>query len=533
MLKKKKCNPLRKLSELLIVSTIILFLFFSSSIKAQTYSQSSGTNSSANASYSSSSTNENAVKVSGGTFTMTNCTISKTGATTDTDGSSFYGTNAAILASNNGKIEMSGGTITTNAIGANAIVAYGGAVAVSDVVMTCSQNLSRGIHATGGGTITASNLTITTSGNNSSVIATDRGGGTVTVTGGTYSCSGTDCAVIYSTGDITVNNITGASAIGEMGVIEGSNSITINNSDMTSGAASSSRGLFLMQSFSGDAGQGSKSFINVSGGSLTMTDDKTPLIEVATVVTGTVTLDSVTTTIPSGILMFVDYNTRWDTYGATGVLILSGDGYTYSGNIVVDSYSNAEVTVNDGVTWEGAYDNENTGISTSLTIDGGSWDVTADSYIDEVVINNGISGTSITSITGNGYSVYYDPDNDANSYLNGQSYSLVNGGYLTPEGTTAIENDDDIIPNAYILKQNYPNPFNPTTTISYEIPTNGKVVLSIYDMTGCLVATIVNENQSAGYYSVDWDASRYSSGVYFYQIEADGFQQVKKMSFVK
>lgn len=304
----------------------------SSSSFVEAYSQSSGDVSVSGVTYYSTTSDENAVKVSGGTFTMTNCTLTKTGDTEDSDGSSFYGTNSAILASDNGTVKMSGGTITTDATGANGIVAYGSTVTVSDVTINCSRNLSRGIHATGGGTIIASDLTINTAGNNSSVIALDKGGGIVTVTSGTYNATGQDCAVLYSTGDLTVNNITGSSEQGEIGVIEGDNYITINNSTITSGAGSSSRGMMILQSGSGDAGTGLNGVINVNGGSLIMTGASTSLIEIVTNVTGKVTLDNVTTTIPSGILMTVDYNTRWETYGATGILILSGDGMGYTGN---------------------------------------------------------------------------------------------------------------------------------------------------------------------------------------------------------
>ena len=380
---------------------------------------------------------------------MTNCTIIKSGGDTeDSDGSSFYGINAAILAttvnssggddsdsgdnpggapgdstapgpapssiatsSDTGVVVMTGGTITTNALGANGIVAYGGVVTVSDVTINCSKNLSRGIHATGGGSITASNLTITTEGDNSSVIATDRGGGSITVTGGTYNCSGSDCAVLYSTGDITANNITGTSEIGEIGAIEGDNSITINDCDLTSGSDSTSRGLFLYQSFSGDA-EGTNSAINVIGGTLTLTGDETPFIEVATVVTGTVTLNGVTTTIPSGILMLVDYNDRWETYGATGVLVLQGDATTYSGDIIVDTASNAEVNVESGVTWQGAYDYENTGVSTTLTIEGGTWELTGDSYVDTITLEDG------AVINKNEYSLTYTTLNNTSGTIN-------------------------------------------------------------------------------------------------------------------
>ncbi|MBU0475420.1 MAG: T9SS type A sorting domain-containing protein [Bacteroidetes bacterium] len=103
-------------------------------------------------------------------------------------------------------------------------------------------------------------------------------------------------------------------------------------------------------------------------------------------------------------------------------------------------------------------------------------------------------------------------------------------------GTTAV--DDDTLPTEYKLSQNYPNPFNPSTTISYSIPTNVKsemsnVKLIVFDVLGKEVATLVNENQSAGHYKVEFNASNLSSGVYFYRLESGNFKQNKKLMLIK
>lgn len=380
---------------------------------ANAYVLTEGEASITDATYSSSTTDANAVKVSGGTLTITDCTLTKAGGdSSNPDGSSFYGTNAGVLARKGGKAIITGGSISTDAVGANGIVAYGGEVEVSGTTINCKNRLSRGIHATGGGTITARDLTINTQERNSSVIALDRGGGTVTVIGGTYNCAGEDCAVMYSTGDLTVNNITGSSEKGEIGVIEGNNIIAINNSDLTSHATAASRGLMILQSGSGDAGEGLNGIITVAGGSLTMTDSGASLIEIVTNVTGKVTLDGVKTTIPSGILMTVDYNKRWRTYGATGVLILSGSGTTYEGSVVADEYSMAEVTVNSGVEWKGAYDKDDTAKSTSLTLNGGTWTLTADSHVDNITLN----GNAV--INKNGHTLACDNINNVSGTVN-------------------------------------------------------------------------------------------------------------------
>ena len=99
--------------------------------------------------------------------------------------------------------------------------------------------------------------------------------------------------------------------------------------------------------------------------------------------------------------------------------------------------------------------------------------------------------------------------------------------YQLPQDITIIA------PVLYTISQNYPNPFNPITKIDFEIPENAKIILSIFDITGRLIATPVNGKKEAGYYSVDFDGSNLSSGVYFYKIEAGKYAAVKKMILLK
>jgi hypothetical protein len=89
------------------------------------------------------------------------------------------------------------------------------------------------------------------------------------------------------------------------------------------------------------------------------------------------------------------------------------------------------------------------------------------------------------------------------------------------------------IPKRYDLKQNYPNPFNPVTKINFELPKDGFVSLKIYDILGREIVTLVNEVRTAGYYSMDFDASTLSSGVYFYRMESGTFSNIKRMVLIK
>jgi hypothetical protein len=98
---------------------------------------------------------------------------------------------------------------------------------------------------------------------------------------------------------------------------------------------------------------------------------------------------------------------------------------------------------------------------------------------------------------------------------------------------TALEELDDIRPAVFVLKQNYPNPFNPTTIINYELQITNDVDLSVYNVLGQKVTTLMSGKQSAGSHQVEWDASLFASGVYYYVLKTGEFRDVKKMVLIK
>ncbi|HXX64573.1 MAG TPA: T9SS type A sorting domain-containing protein, partial [Bacteroidota bacterium] len=104
---------------------------------------------------------------------------------------------------------------------------------------------------------------------------------------------------------------------------------------------------------------------------------------------------------------------------------------------------------------------------------------------------------------------------------------------ILPSLTGIVQNPIGVIPREYGLSQNYPNPFNPTTTISYRLPVGGVVSLKVYDLLGREVVTLAEGYQAAGEYSRIFDASRLSSGVYFYRLHAGAYVSVKKMILTK
>jgi hypothetical protein len=98
---------------------------------------------------------------------------------------------------------------------------------------------------------------------------------------------------------------------------------------------------------------------------------------------------------------------------------------------------------------------------------------------------------------------------------------------------TAVEESQNNLPGSFVLKQNYPNPFNPTTTINYSIPKSSFVTIKVYDILGREVSTLVNEEKQVGNYKIKFNASKLTSGIYFYRMQAGSFVETKKLILLK
>lgn len=217
-------------------------------------------------SFSSSETAQNAVLVSNATVNFTEVNVEKTGDD-DGDNSDFYGTNAAILVHDGGTLNMDGGIVKTNGSHANGVFACSnGTINISNTSINTSSNNSGGIMVTGGGVLNATNLTVNTSGNSSAPIRSDRGGGTMNISGGNYESSGVGSPVIYSTADVNVDGASLVSLTSEGVVIEGSNSVKLENVMLTAtnhrnnGHSETFKSIFIYQSMSGDASEGTGTF---------------------------------------------------------------------------------------------------------------------------------------------------------------------------------------------------------------------------------------------------------------------------------
>ena len=374
--------------------------------------------------YSSSIGSENALLISGGTSTLTNIKVDKTGDS-DGDNADFYGTNAAILSYNSATVNIKNATITTNGAHANAVFAYGKSnITISDSTINTSSNNSGGVMVTGGGTLTANSCTVNTKGNSSAAIRSDRGGGTLTVNKGTYETSGTGSPAVYSTADITVNDATLTSTSSEGVVVEGANSVTLNNVKLTdtnntlNGNSETYKNIFLYQSMSGDADSGTASFTAKES---TITTNKGDTIFV-TNTTAKISLENNTIVNKDGDFLRIQSG-KWGNSGSNGGNVtLTMTNQKVEGNIIVDNISTLDMTMKDKSVIIGALNTDNTAKSVKLTLSKDSvLSLTADTYLTS--LDNEDSTNS--NIYLNGYKLY----------VNGKSISANNGVYNETESS--------------------------------------------------------------------------------------------------
>lgn len=366
--------------------------------------------------YTSSTADENAFSASGDIdVTLSNVKVEKTGDSDGGDSTSFYGTNSAIIAKNGATLTIKNATITTDATGANGVFSYGGSattnnansdgttVNISDSVITTTKGNSGGIMTTGGGTTNATNLTITTSGQSSAAIRSDRGGGTVNVDGGTYTTNGVGSPAIYSTANITVKNAKLISTASEGAIIEGKNSITLENVELTDThtqnvKSKTYKNIFIYQSMSGDAAEGVATFTAKNSTITTNKGDSIYVSNTSAIIN--LTNNKFTNNDSTGYFLRAQAD-AWGNEGSNGGKVtLNLTNQDVDGNIGVDEVSSLTMKMVSS-NFKGMIDAKDGEVK--LTLDASSTiTLTGDSYVTS--LENADSTNS--NINLNGYKLY-------------------------------------------------------------------------------------------------------------------------------
>ncbi|MDO4538819.1 MAG: hypothetical protein Q4B54_11715 [Coriobacteriales bacterium] len=379
-----------------------------------------------------------AIAVSAETKSYKAVDVTKTGDA-DGDEADFYGTNAAVYAENGATLDLDDITVNCNGAHANAVFAYGEGttVNIANSKIDTTSNCSGGIMVTGGGTLNASNLTIHTTGNSSASIRSDRGGGTQVVDGGSYTTDGTGSPVIYSTADVTVKNATLTSTASQGVVVEGKNSVALNNCELVaSNTAKNSnksewyQAVMIYQSMSGDAAQGEANF-SINGGSLTNKNGDVFFVNntVATIGLGGA---KITNEDASGVLLRAAA-AGWGSEGNNGGHVtLTASGQELNGNMLVDSVSSLNLYLRDGSAFVGAINPDAAEGEVYVEVpDGASWELTGDAHITSLTC--GTTGVKLNGHTLTvGESAYSEGTASTGSAIVVEVSSTGNGG---PGGT--------------------------------------------------------------------------------------------------
>ena len=361
----------------------------------------------------------------GGTLVVTDATVSKSGDDTNGDNCNFYGLNSIALSVGNGSLlKISNSKLSATSEGSNGVFSTDSATAyVRDSSITTSAGNSRGLDATYGGTILADTLDISTQGAHSAGVATDRGGGNISLTNSTIKTAGSGSPLLYSTGDIELNNVTGSSSGSQIAGMEGLNTILINNSTLESTQSGKTAsdpiadGIIIYQSTSGDAeaatgktatfqavGSTLKSAIT-SGSMFYFTNTKADVVLKDT----TLDFDSTTANL---ILAAGNSSNNWGSAGSNGAAVsFTGISQTLSGNVEADTISSVKLYLKSSTTWTGAAtvrDNESATDSTkteapiTVNVDASStWVVNGDSTVTNLAVADGgrvvdTSGADVT-----------------------------------------------------------------------------------------------------------------------------------------
>ncbi len=241
--------------------------------------------------------------------------------------------------------------------------------------------------------------------------------------------------------------------------------------------------------------------------------------------------------IPIQGIRAIAFDTNNDLYCATqnGILyrynIVSNDTH-YVGSTSVSNLYGLAVNPLNGQLWGIAVNNKifriNKTNASAVQVGVPGFSITPSITFNHLGKLYGTSGLGVQQ----GVLIQYDTASGTAVQIGSTGFTALNSIAISQQ-TVGIQNISTEIPNVYSLMQNYPNPFNPVTNIRFNLPRAGSVKLSVYDALGREIAILVNENLEAGSYNYKFDASKISSGIYFYRLTSGSFTDVKRMAVLK
>ena len=323
--------------------------------------------------------------------------VKSAGSASSADEASFTGVNAAVRVYDSAQLTLTDCTVEASASNATGVFAYDkGVVTLDNCTVTVTGGGAGGVQVAGGGTLYGTNLTVTSA--SKAAIRSDRGGGVMVLDGGTFTSTGQNgCPAIYSTADITVKNAECVSTNSRAVIIEGKNSVTLENctltgNDLSTKAGSVKANVLLYQSASGDASVGTSVF-TMSGGTMKA---NTGAMFYCTNAASVINLNNAELLLSDdGTLLIVSAG-RWGKDGKNGGdCTLNAKAQTLTGDIQVDAISSLTLNLTEGSSFTGAVTGEG---KISVTLDASStWTLTGDSYVAS--LSGDLSGLDLNGFT--------------------------------------------------------------------------------------------------------------------------------------
>lgn len=367
--------------------------------------------------------------------------LKSSGITTDKDSSLYYGLNSALIIKDGSSIELSDSIIVTGVEYATALFSTGlnTNVNLNNVRLTTTKGNSSGLTLIDNSKITATDVEVLTKGDNSPGINTMTNDSEITIENSIINTEGLNSPLIYAKGKVTANNLKGTSTNSNLITMNCINNITITNSELTTNLQSGEENIAAINLFT----ETSKyTRMNYSNASLTIEDSsltisssspfykETPLFNITNIETN-INISNTDISYGSNVLFKITGN---DKYGVQkengGSVIFTATDLKLKGNIIVDEISSIDINLNN-TNYKGQINGENASKDVDIVLDKTTkWELTGNSYIKTLTIQNGKISRIKSQIKSNGYNIYYNAYQ--NDWLEGKTIKLTGGGKLIP-----------------------------------------------------------------------------------------------------
>lgn len=383
--------------------------------------------------YESVSSNESAIIVKNNAiFELNRSLITKSGDTTSTVSSDSYGLNSAVLAATGGKITINDSTIACSGEGSNGVFSTGlnSLITLNNVNITVKENESSGAVTTQDGELVLSKVNIKTIGSNAPAIYSDKNGGQITLSSSKIDTTGLQSPGILANSNMVIRDTQITSSASESIQLRGGNTLTLNNTFLTS-TQDRKWGVLITQGASSNNDSGS-ALLDIAQGEITFKSNKGSMFYI-TNTTAEIKLFKTILNNSAPNLLTASSITETDQVGTFGgVVKVRVSSQQLTGDIVGDNLSTIDIYIKDSSSYFGTINKEKSAKSVNIELDNTSTlTLSGDSYV------NGITGLElarlrIDNVFGKGFTLYYEKDNPLNEYLGGKNFVLSEKGSLVP-----------------------------------------------------------------------------------------------------